>query len=74
MFIHNKAKNLNQCLLTDLGSVLRAAVAQRIEQHSDEFAGRGFESYQRYARKVASRFVAWGHFHFLTQSNYLLSN
>ena len=43
---------------------LRTVVAQWIERSSDENAGRGFESRQRYAHQVVPRFVAWGHFAF----------
>jgi len=41
---------------------LRTAVAQRIEHLLDGKDGRRFESYQRYARKVALQFVAQGYF------------
>ena len=45
-FVPKKPKSVYS---TDLGFVLRTAVAQRIEHLFDSKVGRRFESYQRYA-------------------------
>ena len=72
LVIHSKVNFLFTRYAINLDSKLRTAVAQRIELLVDSRDCRRFESYQRYAHKVALQFVAQGYFYLLHRVTYLL--
>ena len=62
LFIHTSDASASHLMKSSVSSLLRAAVAQRIERHTDYVAGNGFESRQWHAHQVAPQFVARGYF------------
>ena len=69
LFIHTSDASASHLMKSSVSSLLRAAVAQRIERHTDYVAGNGFESRQWHAHQVAPQFVARGYFFEITLPN-----
>jgi hypothetical protein len=71
--IHIESKKPKPVSSTDLGSVLRTAVAHWIEHLHNYENGSGFESRQRYAPQSGLTLVTWGYFALTTLRHLLLS-